>query len=338
MRTRVGINGMGRIGRALFRIATDRSDCPFEIVGVNDVAGAEQIANLLERDSTYGRWSHRVELSHGYLSVDDHAVRVTQRHSPSDIDWSEDGVQIVVDATGRFRTRDAAAAHLTSGVRKVLLTAPGSGMDATIVMGINDDDYEATRDHVVSAASCTTNCAAPMAQVLDQAFGIEEGLLTTVHSYTADQNLVDGPHHDLRRARSAAVNIVPTSTGAAKAVGIVLPTLAGRLDGLSLRVPVEDVSLVDLTVRLSTPVTAAQVDHAFVAAADGALKGVLRCTTEPIVSRDVVGEQASCLVDLGLTRVVDGLVKVFGWYDNEWGYAERVADLLGLMSRTLPDE
>jgi glyceraldehyde 3-phosphate dehydrogenase len=211
-------------------------------------------------------------------------------------------------------------------------------MDATIVMGVNDSDYEATRDHVLSAASCTTSCAAPMAYVLDQAFGIEEGLLTTVHSYTADQNLVDGPHHDPRRARSAAVNIIPTGTGAARAIGAVLPRLAGRLDGLSLRVPVEDVSLVDLTVRLSTPVTAAQVNHAFVTAADGALKGVLRCTTEPIVSRDVVGERASCLMDLGLTRVVEGLVKVFGWYDNEWGYAERVADLLGLVARTLPDE
>mgnify|MGYP001048323701 CR=1 FL=1 len=338
MRTRVGVNGMGRIGRALFRIATDRPDCPFEIVGVNDIAGAEQVVNLLERDSTYGRWSHRVELSHGYLSVDDHAVRVTQWRDPSEIDWSEDGVEIVVDATGRFRTRDSAAAHLTAGVRKVLLTAPGSGVDATIVMGVNDDEYEATRDHVVSAASCTTNCAAPMAYVLDQAFGIETGLLPTVHSYTADQNLVDGPHHDPRRARSAAVNIIPTGTGAAKAIGAVLPALAGRLDGLALRVPVEDVSLVDLTVRLSASVTAAQVNHAFVTAADRGLKGVLRCTSEPIVSRDVIGEQASCLMDLGLTRVVDGLVKVFGWYDNEWGYAERVADLLGLMSRTLPAE
>ncbi|GAA4857226.1 type I glyceraldehyde-3-phosphate dehydrogenase [Pseudonocardia benzenivorans] len=338
MRTRVGVNAMGRIGRALFRIAEDRAGCSFEIVAANDVAGAEQIAGLLARDSTYGRWDKRIELSHGYLSVDDRAVRVTQWHDPTDVDWSEDGVEIVVDATGRFRTRDAAAAHLSSGVRKVVLTAPGSGMDATIVMGVNDSDYEATRDHVLSAASCTTNCAAPMAYVLDQAFGIEEGLMTTVHSYTADQNLVDGPHHDPRRARSAAVNIIPTGTGAATAVGAVLPRLAGRLDGLSLRVPVEDVSLVDLTVRLSTPVTAAQVNHSFVTAADGALKGVLRCTTEPIVSRDVVGERASCLMDLGLTRVVEGLVKVFGWYDNEWGYAERVADLLGLVARTLPDE
>jgi glyceraldehyde 3-phosphate dehydrogenase len=261
---------------------------------------------------------------------------VLQEPDPENLGWDDFGVDIVIEATGRFRTRDRATRHLTAGARKVVLTAPGTDVDATIVMGINEDSYEATSHHIVSNASCTTNCAAPMAQVLHHAFGIEEGLLTTIHSYTSDQNLLDGPHKDPRRARSAAVNIIPTSTGAAKAIGQVLPELAGRLDGVAVRVPVVDASLVDLTVRLSEPATAVQVNHAFATAADGRLKGIVRYTADPVVSTDVIGESASCLFDSGLTRVVGSTVKVFGWYDNEWGYAQRTVDLVDLMARTLP--
>jgi glyceraldehyde 3-phosphate dehydrogenase len=336
MRVRVGINGLGRIGRDVLRSIVDRAEPAFEVVAVNDLAPADTIAHLLRHDSTYGPWDRRIETAGTLLAIDDHPMRVTQRPDPTQLDWGSAGVQVVIEATGRFRARERAAAHLASGARKVVLTAPGTDADATIVMGVNQDVYEAGAHDIVSAASCTTNCAAPMAQVLHHSFGIEEGLLTTVHSYTADQNLLDGPHKDLRRARSAAVNIIPTSTGAAKAVGQVLPELAGCLDGIAVRVPVVDASLVDLTVRLREPATVGQVNHAFATAADGPLKGVLRCTSEPIVSHDVIGERASCLFDSSLTRAVGQTVKVFGWYDNEWGYAQRTIDLVDLISRTLP--
>jgi len=340
MRVRVGINGMGRIGRDLMRIATDRagsaSETAIEVVAVNDLAPSETLAHLLRHDSTYGAWSRTVEVARGRLDIDGHEIRVLQQPDPDDLPWEDLGVDVVVEATGLFRTRAAAAAHLRAGARKVVITAPGTDVDATIVMGINQDSYEGLRHDVISNASCTTNCAAPMAQVLDACFGIESGLLTTVHSYTADQNLLDGPHKDLRRARSAAVNIIPTSTGAAKAIGLVLPQLAGRLDGVAVRVPVVDASLVDLTVRLAEPATVGQVNAAFQAAADAQLKGILRCTDEPVVSHDVIGEAASCLLDTGLTRVAGQMVKVFGWYDNEWGYAQRTVDLVEMVARRLP--
>jgi glyceraldehyde 3-phosphate dehydrogenase len=337
MRVRVGINGMGRIGRDVLRGAVERGDPGFEIVAINDVAPPATIAHLLRHDSTYGRWGHAVEFGGGFLTVDEHSVRVLQEPDPSRLDWASHGVDVVIEATGRFRTREHAAAHLAAGARKVVLTSPGKGVDATIVIGVNDDVYEPAIHHVISNASCTTNCATPMALVLHRAFGIEEGLITTIHSYTSDQNLLDGPHDDLRRARSAAVNIIPTSTGAARAIGEVLPELAGRLDGIAVRVPVVDGSLVDLTVRLSEPATAGQVNHAFETAADGPLKGILRCTTEPVVSHDVISESASCLFDSELTRAVGSTVKVFGWYDNEWGYAQRTIDLVELVARTLPE-
>ncbi|MBW0113875.1 type I glyceraldehyde-3-phosphate dehydrogenase [Pseudonocardia abyssalis] len=337
MRVRVGINGMGRIGRDVLRGAVERNDPAFRVVAVNDVAPPETITHLLRHDSTYGRWGRTVEFAGGFLTVDDHSVRMLQEPDPARLDWAAHGVDVVVEATGRFRTRERAAAHLTAGARKVVLTSPGTGVDATIVMGINDDVYEATHHDVVSNASCTTNCVTPMAQVLHRAFGLEEGLITTIHSYTSDQNLLDGPHKDLRRARSAAVNIIPTSTGAARAVGEVLPELAGRLDGIAVRVPVVDGSLVDLTVRLSEPATIGQVNRAFETAADGPLKGILRYTTDPVVSHDVIGESASCLFDSTLTRVVGSTVKVFGWYDNEWGYAQRTIDLVDLVACTLPE-
>ncbi len=340
MRVRVAINGMGRIGRDLLRIATDRaappSDVTFEVVAINDLVAPETVAHLLRHDSTYGAWSRTVEHAPGVLDVDGHAIRVLQQPDPEDLPWDDLGVDVVVEATGRFRTHSAAAAHLRAGARKVVITAPGTDADATIVMGINQESYDGERHHVISNASCTTNCAAPMAQVLDAAFGIESGLLTTVHSYTSDQNLLDGPHKDLRRARSAAVNIIPTSTGAAKAIGLVLPRLAGRLDGVAVRVPVVDASLVDLTVLLAEPATSAQVNEAFLVAADAQLKGILRCTDEPVVSHDVIGENASCLLDTGLTRAVGRTVKVFGWYDNEWGYAQRTVDLVEMVGRLLP--
>lgn len=336
MRIRVGINGMGRIGRDVLRSIVDRDEL-FEVAAINDIAPVETIAYLLRHDSTYGSWGHRIEPGDGVLTIDGRPLHVTQQPDPAQLPWAELGVDVVVEATGRFRTREFAAAHLTAGARKVLLTAPGSGADATIVVGVNEDVYDPAAHHILSAASCTTNCAAPMVQVLHDAFGIEEGLLTTVHSYTADQKLLDGPHKDLRRARAAAVNIIPTSTGAAKAIGDVLPQLAGRLDGIALRVPVIDASLVDLTVRLAAPATVDQINHAFATAADGQLKGVLRYTSEPIVSHDVIGERASCLFDSSLTRVVGHTAKVFGWYDNEWGYAQRVVDLVDHIAGTLPD-
>jgi len=336
MRIRVGINGMGRIGRDVLRSVLDRAEPAFDVVAINDLAPPETIAYLLRHDSTYGRWNRSVELTGDVLTVDEHTITTMQQPDPALLDWAAHHVDVVIEATGRFRTRERATTHLTTGARKVVLTSPGTDIDATIVMGINQDVYDAASHHIVSNASCTTNCATPMALVLDQAFGIEEGLLTTIHSYTSDQNLLDGPHKDLRRARSAAVNIIPTTTGAARAIGLVLPRLAGRLDGIAVRVPVVDGSLVDFTVRLTEPATAERVNQAFETAADGPLKGILRYTTDPVVSHDVIGEAASCLFDATLTKVVGSTVKIFGWYDNEWGYAQRTVDLVDLVARTLP--
>ncbi|WP_028927864.1 type I glyceraldehyde-3-phosphate dehydrogenase [Pseudonocardia acaciae] len=336
MRARVGINGLGRIGRDVLRGIVERDERAFQVVAVNDVAPMTTLAHLLRRDSTYGRWGHQVEVAGDYLAIDEESIHTSQEPDPARLNWSGLDVDIVVDATGRFRTGEQASAHLAAGASKVILTAPAIGVDTTVVMGVNHDQYDPSAHHVISNASCTTNCAAPMAQVLHESFGIVEALLTTVHSYTPDQNLLDGPHKDLRRARAAAINIIPTSTGAARAVGQVLPELDGRLDGVALRVPVVDASLVDLTARLAEPVTVGQVNRAFTTAADGPLKGILRCTTDPVVSHDVIGENASCLLDLGLTQVVGDLVKVFGWYDNEWGYAQRTIDLVELVTHTLP--
>jgi glyceraldehyde 3-phosphate dehydrogenase len=337
MKVRVGINGMGRIGRAVLRGITERDEPGFEVIAINDLAPTATTAHLLRHDSTFGAWAEKVEVDGDYIGIHDRQIYATQEPRPDRIPWGMLGVDVVVEATGRFRTAEKAAGHLRAGARKVLLTAPGEA-DATIVMGLNQDIYQPTEHKLISAASCTTNCAAPMAYVLHHAFGIEHGLLTTVHSYTGDQSLLDAPHKDLRRARSAAVNMIPTSTGAALAVGEVLPELFAKLDGVAVRVPVVDASLVDLTVKLTEPATAAQINSAFERAADGPLKGILRSTTEPIVSSDIIGEAASCVFDAGLTRVIGDTAKVFGWYDNEWGYAQRVIDLLDLVARTLPDE
>ncbi|GGU50532.1 type I glyceraldehyde-3-phosphate dehydrogenase [Lentzea flava] len=336
MPVRVAINGFGRIGRDVLRAAVDRHDTAIEIVAVNDITTPDTLAHLLAFDSTYGPWRRHVTADHDRITVDEHSILVTGHADPHDLNWGVLGVDIVIEATGRFRTREAAGVHIERGARKVLITAPGKDVDATIVLGVNEDTYVPGSHHIISNASCTTNCAAPMASVLDESFGIVEGLMTTIHSYTNDQALLDSPHKDLRRARSAAVNIIPTSTGAARAIGQVIPSLDGKLDGLAVRVPVEDGSLTDLTVRLAEPATAGQVNSAFAEAAARHLKGILRYTTDPVVSRDIIADPASCVFDASLTKAQGNIVKVMGWYDNEWGYANRTIDLADLIARTLP--
>jgi glyceraldehyde 3-phosphate dehydrogenase len=333
MAVRIGINGFGRIGRQFVRRTLDHGD--LEVVAVNDITDARTLAHLLEFDSTYGRLAATVEHSDDAIVVNGKAVTVLASKDPATIDWGGLGVDIVVESTGKFRARDDAALHLKGGARKVLISAPGKNADATIVIGVNDSEYDPHLHDVISCASCTTNCVAPMAKVLDDAFGLEQGLMTTVHAYTGDQMLLDGPHKDLRRARSAAVSIVPTSTGAARTTGVVIPRLAGRLDGVAVRVPVPDGSLTDLTSVVRQEVTADEVNEAFRKAADGGLGGVLRYSTDPLVSADIVGDPASCIFDAPLTQAAGRLVKVFGWYDNEWGYTCRLVDLAALVGARL---
>jgi len=327
MTVRVGINGFGRIGRDILRANSIRPDPKIEIVAVNDIVTPKTMAQLLRHDSTYGPWRTEITAADGELVIGGHRVHATAERDPARLRWGEFGADIVIESTGKFRTREQAAAHLDAGARKVIISAPGKGVDATLVIGVNDGDYDPENHHIVSNASCTTNCVAPMLFVLHRAFGVRYGLMTTIHSYTNDQALLDRPHKDPRRARSAAVNIIPTSTGAARAVGEVIPELAGKLDGIAVRVPVEDGSLTDLAVQLSEPATVGQVNRAFADAASGYLKGVLRYTEEPLVSRDIIGDPASCVFDASLTQARHAMVKVFGWYDNEWGYANRTIEL-----------
>jgi glyceraldehyde 3-phosphate dehydrogenase len=335
MSTRVAINGLGRVGRSYLRRAAQSDD--LEVVAVNDVADAVTLQNLLRRDSTFGRFAGEIVADGDVLLVDGRKIAVSAVREPAQLPWAEHDVDVVVECTGKFRTREAAAAHLTAGAKRVIISAPGKGVDATIVMGVNDEVFDAAAHLVVSNASCTTNCVAPMVKVLHDSFGIQQGFMTTVHAYTGDQNLLDGPHKDARRARSAAVNIIPTTTGAAKAVGEVLPELAGRLDGVALRVPVVDGSLVDLGVILDREVTVAEVNAAFAAAAaDGPLAGRLRYEDQPFVSVDVIGDSSSCVFDAPLTQAAGRFVKVFGWYDNEWGYTCRLADLTRLVGHAIP--
>ncbi len=330
MTTRIGINGFGRIGRALVRCSLDRDD--LEIVAVNDITDVRTLAHLLAFDSTYGRLPAAVSHTEDSILVGGRSIRALAARDPAAISWGELGADVVVESTGKFRSRDDAALHLKGGARKVLISAPGKNADLTVVMGINDGDYDPVVHDVVSNASCTTNCVAPMAKVLHDAFGLVQGLMTTIHAYTGDQMLLDGPHKDLRRARSAAVSIVPTTTGAARTTGLVIAELAGRLDGVAVRVPVEDGSLTDLTAVLTREVTADEVNSAFQQAAEtGPLAGIMRYSTDPLVSRDIVGDPASCIFDSGLTQAAGSLVKIFGWYDNEWGYTCRLADLAALM-------
>ena len=333
MAVRVGINGFGRIGRAFVRRALERGD--LTVVAINDLVDARTLAHLLEFDSTYGRLGRAVEYGPDSITVDGAPIKVLSHRDPAGINWAELGVGLVVESTGRFTARDDAALHLKGGARKVLISAPGKGADLTVVVGVNQGDYDPARHDVVSAASCTTNCVVPMVKVLNDSFGLVKGLMTTIHAYTGDQMLLDGPHKDLRRARSAAVSIVPTSTGAARTTGVVIPELAGRLDGVAVRVPVEDGSLTDLTAVLHREVTAAEVNQAFEQAAAGDLGAVLEYSTDALVSRDIIGQPASCVFDSGLTQAAGDLVKVFGWYDNEWGYTCRLVDLAALIAAQL---
>ena len=329
MTTRIGINGFGRIGRSFLRVSAERPD--LEVVAINDIMDTRTLAHLLEFDSTYGRFGHEVGYSGDTITVDGRPIAVLSQRDPAGIDWAGLGAEVVIEASGLFRARDQAALHLKGGARKVLISAPGKNPDLTIVLGVNEGAYDPQRHDVISNASCTTNCVAPMAKVLNDAFGLTQGFMTTIHAYTGDQMLLDGPHKDLRRARTAAVNIVPTTTGAAAATGEVIPALAGRLDGVAVRVPVEDGSLTDLAAVLATEVTIQDVNQAFQdAAATGPLAGRLRYSTDPLVSRDIIGDPSSCVFDSGLTQAAGTLVKVFGWYDNEWGYTSRLVDLAAL--------
>lgn len=327
MTIKVGINGFGRIGRSFFRAALQRGT-GLEVVAVNDLTDAATLAHLLKYDSTLGRLGHDVRSVEGNLVIDGRTIRVTAERDPAKLPWGELEVDVVIESTGVFTDAHKARAHLEAGARKVIISAPSKNEDLTIAFGINDDLYDPAVHDIVSNASCTTNCLAPLAKVLDDALGIEHGLMTTVHAYTADQNLQDGPHSDLRRARSAATNTVPTTTGAAKAIGLVLPQLKGKLDGYALRVPIPTGSATDLTVRVGRATTVEEVNEFFAKAAEGALAGILTYTDEPIVSSDIVTDPASCIFDSGLTKVIgDGRqVKIVGWYDNEWGFSNRVVD------------
>ena len=334
MTTRIGINGFGRIGRSFLRVSAERPD--LEVVAINDIMDTRTLAHLLEFDSTYGRFGHEVGYSGDTITVDGRPIAVLSQRDPAGIDWAGLGAEVVIEASGLFRARDQAALHLKGGARKVLISAPGKNPDLTIVLGVNEGAYDPQRHDVISNASCTTNCVAPMAKVLNDAFGLTQGFMTTIHAYTGDQMLLDGPHKDLRRARTAAVNIVPTTTGAAAATGEVIPALAGRLDGVAVRVPVEDGSLTDLAAVLATEVTIQDVNQAFQdAAATGPLAGRLRYSTDALVSRDIIGDPSSCVFDSGLTQAAGTLVKIFGWYDNEWGYTSRLVDLAALVGGKL---
>jgi glyceraldehyde 3-phosphate dehydrogenase len=331
MTVRVGINGFGRIGRNFFRAAKE-TGADLEFVAVNDLGSVETMAHLLKYDSVLGRFPKDVQVSEDGIDVDGQTLQVLAERDPKALPWDSLEVDVVVESTGVFTSRDAAAAHLEAGAPFVVVSAPSSGADATFVIGVNADTFDPAQHKVVSNASCTTNCFVPMVKVLDDAFGIENGLMTTIHAYTGDQMLVDGPHKDLRRARAAAINMVPSSTGAARATGLVLEAMQGRLDGQAVRVPVADGSLTDFTVRLSREVTADEVNEAFEkAAASGSLASVLEYSSEPLVSSDVVGSPASCIFDSQLTQAMGDLVKVFGWYDNEWGYSHRLVDLVQIV-------
>jgi glyceraldehyde 3-phosphate dehydrogenase len=329
MSVKVAINGFGRIGRNVFRAARSQG-APFEIVAVNDLMDLETAAYLLRYDTVHGRFPGTVEVGDDGLIVDGKLLRVVSERDPAALPWGEMGVQVVVESTGLFTSRDAAAKHLDAGASKVVISAPASGPDLTVCIGVNDDLYDASRHHVISNASCTTNCLAPLAKVLLDNYGIERGFMTTTHAYTNDQQVLDLPHKDLRRARAAAVNIIPTSTGAAKAIGLVIPELLGLLDGISMRVPVADGSVTDLIAVVGREVTRDEVNAAFAEAAQSRpMQGILKYVDDPIVSTDVVGESFSAIFDSRLTMVNGNLVKVVAWYDNEWGYSNRVVDLVG---------
>jgi len=335
MTVKIGVNGFGRIGRNFFRAAKQRG-ADLDFVAVNDITDAATLAHLLKYDSVLGTYGGDVSTSANGITVDGDELKVLAERDPANLPWKEMGAEIVVESTGLFTDREKAAKHLEAGAQKVVISAPAKGEDLTVVLGVNDDQYDPATHHVISNASCTTNCVAPMVKVLDDAFGIEHAFMTTVHAYTNDQNILDLPHKDLRRARAAAINIIPTSTGAAKAAGLVLPHLKGKLDGLAMRVPVPDGSVTDLVARVRGDVTKDQVNEAFkAAAAVGSLAGKLVYTEDPIVSSDIVGTPASCTFDALSTMVMEDTVKIVGWYDNEWGYSSRLVDLVEMVAGSL---
>ena len=337
MSVKVAINGFGRIGRNIFRIILQRDDPNIEVVAINDLADDDVLAYLLEYDSVMGPLGRDVEVVDGVMNVGRHSVKMLMERNPADLPWAELDVDVVVEATGIFRSRDQLQWHLDAGAKRVILTVPSKDeIDEMVVLGVNDDVLDPT-DLIVSNASCTTNCLAPIAKVLDDAFGIERGIMTTVHAYTNDQRLADVPHADLRRSRAATENIIPTTTGAAKAVGKVLPGLDGKLDGMAMRVPVPDGSTVDLVVQLRDDVTVEKVNAAVKAAAEGPLKGIIQYSEDPLVSTDIIGNPHSSIFDAESTQVLGGnLVKVLSWYDNEWGYSNRVVDLIDRLGELLP--
>ncbi len=326
---RVAINGFGRIGRQVFKVLFEKYRDQVEVVAVNDLTDVKTLAHLLKYDSNYGKFDADIRTEGDYIVVDDVKIKVLAEPDPAKLPWKDLNIDIVVESTGRFRERDKAAKHLEAGAKKVIISAPAKGEDITIVLGVNHDKYDPEKHHIISNASCTTNCLAPVAKVLQDEFGIKRGLMTTVHSYTNDQRILDLPHKDLRRARAAAINIIPTTTGAAAAIGKVIPELNGKLDGMAMRVPTSTVSIVDLTVELEKPATAEEINAAMKKAAEGELKGILGYSEEPLVSSDYKGDPRSSIFDALETRVIDGnFVKVLSWYDNEWGYSNRVADLI----------
>ena len=330
MTIRVGINGFGRIGRNFFR-AVLASGADVEIVAVNDLTSNATLAHLLKYDSILGRLGEDVKASEDEIVVGGRTIKAFAEKDPAQLPWGDLGVDVVIESTGFFTDATKARAHIDGGAKKVIISAPAKNEDVTIVMGVNDGDYDPAKDTIISNASCITNCLAPMAKVINDTFGINRGLMTTIHAYTQDQNLQDGPHKDLRRARAAALNIVPTSTGAAKAIGLVLPALKGKLDGYALRVPIPTGSATDLTMELGRDTTAEELNAAVKAAAEGPLKGILSYTEDPIVSSDIVTDPASCIFDAKLTKVQGNQAKVVGWYDNEWGYSNRLVDLVKLV-------
>ncbi len=337
MATRVGINGFGRIGRNFFRAHLERNG-DFEIVAVNDLGDAKTMGHLLQFDSVLGPLGERVEVGDGVIRAGDAELKVLAERDPANLPWGDLGVDIVIESTGHFTKRDDAQKHIDAGAKKVLISAPATEPDATFVLGVNDDEYDPERHHVISNASCTTNCVAPMAKVLHDAFGIERGFMTTIHAYTNDQQILDLPHKDLRRARAAAINLIPTSTGAAKAIGLVMPDLKGKVDGISVRAPVPTGSVTDLVVQLGKDVTKDAVIDAYRQASGGPLGQYLRFADDPLVSTDIVRSPYSCIFDSELTMANGSMAKVFGWYDNEWGYSCRLVDLITMIGATLPVE
>ena len=330
MPIKIGINGFGRIGRNFYR-AIAKQSAEMEIVAVNDLGDTETIDHLLKYDSVHGNLENEINAADNGIMIDGELLQVLSERNPQDLPWGDLGVDVVIESTGIFTDREKAAMHLEAGAPLVIVSAPANGADATFVVGVNDSDFDKATHTVISNASCTTNCFVPMVQVLDDAFGVEKGLMTTVHAYTGDQSLVDGPHSDLRRARASAVNIIPTSTGAARATGLVLQAMNGKLDGISLRVPIPDGSITDFTALLNASPSVEEINSAFKdAASSGPLANVLDYSDRPLVSSDIVGNPASCVFDSGLTMTMDNLVKISGWYDNEWGYSNRLVDLVAI--------